>query len=120
MDYSATKQSELEDELIAKYLILEYFKANLIIQFVKNLKFYEEDDEELFFDISSHYDKSNFKIIDTHCHPHDDASNLRKIAKLKVIKVIIMGVSEEDWENVNKVQIGYARSNTEQPLHLQC
>ena len=50
------------------------------------------DDEDLSINHNRKY-----KLIDTHCHPHDDERKLHKISKLKTERVCIMGVNEEDW-----------------------
>ena len=43
------------------------------------------------------------KLIDTHCHPHDDDRKHKKIGTLKTERVCIMGVRESDWGTVLKV-----------------
>lgn len=39
-------------------------------------------------------------LCDAHCHIHDDATNERMIAQLQAGKVALMGVREDDFQNV--------------------
>jgi hypothetical protein len=71
------------------------------------VKFYWYRDMEQFtideLYISDEEEFPPLKLIDTHCHPHDDDRKLNKIAKLKTYRVCIMGVNESDWSTVLKV-----------------
>ncbi len=55
------------------------------------------------YDREEEIEEKTLKLIDTHCHPHDDDRKLTKIPKLKTHRICIMAVSETDWPLVIRV-----------------